>query len=202
MLTERRLLAAGTAMPFVYALALAAAALTHPGLDLGSHLPSELGRRGLPLAFILNSGLVLTGLCGLAGAAGLWLAPRRLGAGQVTLRLAALSLLAPALAFVVNGLIPLPNPLHYAGGIILGWALLPPLGALALWRLRASMALMLTAVAAAELVMIGLILGTPVVTRLNQGWWLLGLAAILFDATAALCLAVRTHLRAAAGKIA
>ena len=196
MLTERRLLAAGMAMPFVYALGLAAAALTHPAIGLGDHLPSEFGREGLPLAFILNIGLVLTGLCGLAGAAGLAMAPRRLGKGQVTLRLTALTLLAPSLAFVVNGLIPLPNPLHYAFNITLAWALLPPLATLALWRIGSPLLPMLGAVTLAEMVLIGLMLGTPVVTRLNQGWWMLGLAAILFDAAFALCMAVQARLTA------
>lgn len=190
-----KLLAAGMVLPAAYLGALIIGTLLFPGFDHGARLPSDLGGPGAPNPFPFNVGLILTGLCGIAGGAGLLLALRSLRQPIVG-ALAGLTLLLFGIAMSMAGIFPLPNALHYGFGLTAAGAFTPLAGAFAL-KGRDRVILLAAFALTLALFLIGSGLG-GIVNETNVAWWVKGMALVLFPAMAVLCWRVRERLRSPA----
>lgn len=178
---QRALLWAGVALPFVYFANLFGTALAWPGFEHGSTLPSELGTAASPLAGVFNAGLAASGVLGLAGAVGLWLARRSLMAALLGLCLA-----LPALSLIVAAAFPLPSPHHLAFNIVLAGALVPPLAVLTLWRADRRWAVILLGVVLVEVALVALQLAGAASAD-TVGWFVRALGLVIFGAAAVAC---------------
>jgi hypothetical membrane protein len=131
----RLLLAGAIAMPVLYFATLFAAGAANPTVSVGA-VPSMLGTAPAPHPGVYNAGMVLTALCGLAGAIGIGLQLPRIGAGRVLGTLTAVTIALSSLGLAEAGLFPLPSPYHEAFGLSLFGAFTPLLGGFALLRAR------------------------------------------------------------------
>jgi hypothetical membrane protein len=103
-----------------------------PGYSLLRDATSVLGSDRSPVAAWFNGVAILSGLCGLAGTAGLSLSLRRDPAWLRWPVVAAVLMIA--LGCFWAGIFPLPHPLHPKNPSMIGVLALPPLLALGAWR--------------------------------------------------------------------
>ncbi len=199
-LTAKTLLLAGVAMPVIYFVTLFGAALLYPDFSHIRQQPSELGADGAPynFAFAFNVALVVVGLSGLAGAAGLVSGLSNLQVGRTLSLATGLAPALPSVSLLISGLFPLPSPYHSSLVLLLIGILTPLLGALSLRKLADTTAVCVTLYLAfiAAVAVVGIILGIGnLISEDNVGLWIRIWAGVSFPAIAILCIAVRTRLQ-------
>ncbi len=183
MSSDRALLAAGVAVPFLYFGTVFGAALLYPGYSHVSQYASELGMAGQPSAALFNGGILATGVATLLGSFGISRGARRAGARPVAAVIGALLLGLFGLGLMMGGLFPMPDPRHGGFGLGMSVHLAPFALAAALWRLpgrrRLCVFLMVTGVAAGVLLAIMMGVG-GLVTRADVGLFQRTYALTLF----------------------
>lgn len=193
MTRARFLLAGGVAVPIVYFSNLIVAEVQSPTVDPWSQLPSDLGVASVAWAPVFNAGLIAVGLAAAAGAVGLFLGLRRIGANVVLSAITGLAMLVAAFVMAMAGVFPLPNPLHY-GFYLLPIGMLTPLfAAIALGAARDA-GRERTIIFTGFVAIIGIVAATEtvegLVVRETIGMWARGLALIAFSTIAFVCLSV------------
>jgi hypothetical membrane protein len=182
----RTLLAGAVAMPVMYFATLLIAGVENPDFPIGA-VPSILGTELAPHPAMYNSGMILTALCGLAGALGIGLRLPETGAGRILGTATAITVGLSSLGLAEAGLFPLPSPYHEAFGLSLFGALTPILGAFALLRARddrRAVAVLFLAFVAI-LVVFAILNGVGgLATDANAGVWVRVLALIAFGSVA------------------
>lgn len=125
---------AALAMPLLYFGVQLIAAPFYPGYHFATDTASMLGTSASLHPGIFNSGAILTGIAGLAGAFGLFLGLR--GAAPQWLRIViAIGVLSNGAMSLKAGLYPMPDPRHTTWQFLLFPVLLTPLLLLAAtWR--------------------------------------------------------------------
>jgi hypothetical membrane protein len=182
----RALLACAIAMPVMYFVTLLVAGVANPAVSIGA-VPSMLGTTPASHPAVYNGGMVLTALCGLAGALGIGLRLPEMGAGRILGTATAITVALSSLGLAEAGLFPLPSPYHEAFGLSLFGALTPILGAFALLRARddrravAGMFLAFVAI----LVVFAILNGAGgLASDANAGVWVRLLALVAFGSVA------------------
>lgn len=134
MRLERTLLSAGVAASILYYGNLIVSSLFYPGYSHVTQYASELGSSSARYPMIFNTGVLLTGIAGIAAGPGFFLALRRLTGKSILAALTGLAVGLFGVAMIFGGLFPMPNPLH--GGFGLGMAihLAPLFLLLAVWK--------------------------------------------------------------------
>lgn len=134
MRLEKTLLSAGVAASILYYANLIVSSLFYPGYDHVTQYASELGSSAARYPMIFNTGVLLTGIAGIAAGPGFFLALRRLTGKSILAALTGLAVGLFGVAMIFGGLFPMPNPLH--GGFGLGMAihLAPLFLLLAVWK--------------------------------------------------------------------
>ena len=172
MSTEKALLQAGIAVPFLYYGNMIVSSLFFPGYSHVRQYASELGGPDAPQPAIFNTLTMILGVFGIAAGVGIYLAVRRLTGRTVLAALSGLLLALFGVAMIFGGAFPMPDERH--GGYGLGMAVhLAPLAlAAALWKredLR-GLNLFLLAIWVAGLVFFAIMMGVgQMVTRANVG---------------------------------
>jgi hypothetical protein len=194
----RMLLTAGVALPVIYFANLLLGGLFNPEIGHMTSAPSEYGAVDANLYVVWSIGFVLVGLAAAAAAVGLLLGLRRTGAGLLTTLPAVLAMGCVAFAFVMNGVFPLPDPLHYAFNILLPGLLTPLLGALALWKARAPLTQIALLLAFAGVIAIFAMMSGAgdLVDETNIGLWVRIAAVVFFGSLALLSWTVLRKLPA------
>jgi hypothetical membrane protein len=115
-------------LPLLYFGIQAALIPLVPGYDACRQIVSLLGVQDSPYARVFNAAMVASGLCGLAGAVGLfrsggrnWIAP-------------AVALAGTGLGNAWAGIFPLPDPRHLSNPLLPALILLPVTLPIASWR--------------------------------------------------------------------
>jgi hypothetical membrane protein len=130
--SPRLLLWGAILLPVLYFGVQAALAPLFPGYSLLRDATSVLGSDRSPVAAWFNGVAILSGLCGLAGTAGLGAS---LNQDPAWLRWPIVAaVLVIALGCFWAGIFPLPHPLHPKNPSMIGVLALPPLLALGGWR--------------------------------------------------------------------
>ncbi len=182
----RALLAGAVAMPVMYFATLLIAGVANPAVPIGA-VPSMLGTAPAPHPAIYNGGMILTALCGLAGALGIGLRLPGMGAGRILGTATAITVGLSSLGLAEAGLFPLPSPYHEAFGLSLFGALTPILGAFALLRARddrRAVAVLFLAFIAILVVFVILNGVGGLATDANAGVWVRVLALVAFGSVA------------------
>jgi hypothetical membrane protein len=198
MKSARLLLAGGVAMPIIYFANLIVAEIRTPEVDPWSQLPSDLGVAGLAWAGVFNAGLIATGLAAAAGAIGLFLGLRQIGANIFLSAFAGGAMFVAGIVMAMAGLFPLPNPLHYGFNLLPVGMLTPLFAALALGvakdagRQRAI-------IFAGFVAIIAIVIASEsikgLVTRETVGLWSRALGFIAFSTIAYACFSVMRRVR-------
>jgi len=175
----RKLLTAGMLMPGLYFAGLTMAAALNSDFAPLKDAPSVLGAEGVPRAYIFNTTLLGTAALGVAGAVGLAATFR--ARAPVSGTIAALALFLASAGLAMSGFFPLPNPLHYGFGLSTAGALIPPVGAISLWRAGGG--------AATPLLLLALFAGIAASVMMQAPPLVAG--ALMFAAIAVLCSAAR-----------
>ncbi|HTU34969.1 MAG TPA: DUF998 domain-containing protein [Candidatus Acidoferrum sp.] len=128
------MLLAALAMPLLYFGVQLVAAPFYPGYHFATDTASMLGTSASRHPEIFNTGAILTGIAGLAGAFGLFLGLR--GAAAPWLRIVvAIGVLCNGVLSLKAGLFPMPDPRHASWQFLLFPILITPLLLLgATWR--------------------------------------------------------------------
>lgn len=129
-------LMAAMAVPVLYYGAQLAAAPFYPGYNFLSDSTSLLGSDFAAVPQILNTGAFLTGIAAFAGAVGIHVSLRALGARFFWTWLATLAVLAVGESAIWASLFHMPNPRHNPGIAGSGMLLLPLLLLVAFWRVK------------------------------------------------------------------
>ena len=125
---------AALAMPLLYFGVQLMAVPFYPGYHFATDTASMLGTSVSRHPGIFNTGAILTGIAGLAGAFGLFLGLRRSTAGWLRI-LIAIALLSNGVMSLKAGLYPMPDPRHTTWQFLLFPVLITPLLLLgASWR--------------------------------------------------------------------
>lgn len=134
--TEKALLLAGIALPFLYFGTVFGSALFFPGYSHVTQYASELGSAAARYPAIFNTGIVLTGLAAAVASFGFFFAVRRLKGKSLLAALIGLSLLLMSFSTLMGGLFPMPDPRHGGYGAGMAFHLMPLLLPIALWKRR------------------------------------------------------------------
>jgi hypothetical membrane protein len=140
MRLEKILLMAGVAVPILYFGNLIVSSLFYPGYSHVTQYASELGSASARYPSLFNTGVILTGVAGIASSFGFFFAVRRLTGRSLLAALIGLSFLLFGVSMLMGGLFPMPDPRHGGYGLGMAAHLAPLLLAIALWkrqRLRA-----------------------------------------------------------------
>lgn len=132
--TEKTLLLAGIAVPFLYFGTVFGSALLYPGYSHVTQYASELGSASAKYPAIFNAGIVLTGLAFAIAGFGFFFAVRRLTGKSLLAALIGLTFLTMSFSTVMGGLFPMPDPRHGGYGIGMAFHLAPLLLPIALWK--------------------------------------------------------------------
>lgn len=125
---------AALAMPLLYFGVQLMAAPFYPGYHFATDTASMLGTSASRHPGIFNTGAILTGIAGLAGAFGLFLGLRRV-APRWLCTLIAIGVLSNGVMSLKAGLFPMPDPRHATWQFLLFPTLITPLLLLgATWR--------------------------------------------------------------------
>jgi hypothetical protein len=157
------LLSLGVAIPVLYFAVQIAAAPFYPGYSFFSRDASTLGSAGSTAPWIFNLGALALGMFQAGTAGAFAIALPRAGIGRALSTLTVIALLSSSLGSLNAFLHPLPDPRHSGGWLAMlgsGTALLPPLSAMVLWRLRRRRSALVIVVACLTLV--------PLMTGLPQ----------------------------------
>lgn len=166
------LLRAGVLVPFLYFGTVIAASFFYPGYSHVRQYASELGSSAARYPALFNSGILLTGVALLLGAAGLAGALRKLGLNRVLSWLFVITVGGFGIGMVMGALFPMPDPRHGGFGLGMGIHLAPALLGFAFWRdpHARGLRLYLFATAIAGLVLFAIMMGIGgFVTRANVG---------------------------------
>ena len=198
MTRERILLAGGVAVPIIYFANLIVAEVLSPEVDPWSQLPSDLGVAGVAWAPVFNAGLVAVGLAAAAGAVGLFLGLRQIGANIVLSGLTGAVMLVAGFVMAMAELFPLPDPLHYGFNLLPIGMLTPLFAALALGAAKDA-ARDRAIIFAGFVAIVSLVVATGsiagLVTRETVGLWSRGLGLVAFSTIAFVCLSVMRRVR-------
>jgi glucans biosynthesis protein C len=118
-------------LPIIYYGIQPTLAPFHPGYDFTTDVVSLLGASGAPVAALFNTGVILSGLAALAGAAGFWRAMRDTFLGLRLLL--ALTILGIGVGNIWAGLFPLPDARHGANPLLPAFLVTPFLLCLGGW---------------------------------------------------------------------
>lgn len=160
------------ALPLLYWVNLILNSLLNPGYSQMRQQVSELGMRGATYPYLFNAGILVAGIALLVGTLGYYYALGQLGVGVTLSWLVTVVLGLFAVAILMAGFFPLPNPLH--GGKYLGLVIVsgPMLLATALWRqpgaTRLNAYLIITTILSVAILAIRMGAG-DLVTRANLG---------------------------------
>ena len=133
-LSTTLMLGAAFAMPLLYFGVQLIAAPFYPGYHFATDTASMLGTSASRHPEIFNTGAILTGIAGLAGAFGLFLGRRRAAARWLCI-LTAIGVLSNAVMSLKAGLYPMPDPRHATWQFLLFPIQITPLLLLsATWR--------------------------------------------------------------------
>jgi hypothetical membrane protein len=170
--SQRALLWAALAVPFLYYGTMLVSAFFYPGYNHVTQYASELGSSEARYPAIFNIGTITTGVIMIAAAAGIYRAAVAAGARRAFAGVGAVCLALFGVSLVLGGLFPMPDPRHGGFGLGLAMLLAPPALAIALWKrpeLR-TLARFLLADALAMLVLFAIMMGIgALVTRSNVG---------------------------------
>lgn len=170
--SDRALLWAALAVPFLYYGTMLVAAAFFPGYSHVSQYASELGSGDARYPAIFNIGTITTGLVTIVAAAGIYRAAVAAGARRAFAGVGAVGLALFGVSLVLGGWFPMPDPRHGGFGLGLAMLLAPPALAIALWK-RAELrplAKFLLADAVVMLVLFAIMMGVgALVTRSNVG---------------------------------
>jgi glucan biosynthesis protein C len=170
--SERALLWAGVAVPFLYYGTILVSAAFYPGYNHVTQYASELGSSEARLPAIFNIGTIITGLVMIVAAAGIYRASVAAGARRAFAGVGAVCLALFGVSLVLGGWFPMPDPRHGGFGLGLAMLLAPPALAIALWKRAEHRALakFLLADALIMLVLFAIMMGVgALVTRSNVG---------------------------------
>lgn len=134
MSTNRTLLLAAVAVPFIYYGTMLGASALYPGYSHVTQYASELGSASAPYPAVFNIGAILGGIAGVLGGIGVFRALRALGRGAVVPGLVALAIIGQAIGFVFAGMFPMPDERHGGFGIGMLGMIGPLFAAIALWH--------------------------------------------------------------------
>lgn len=147
---------------------------------------------------VFNAGLVAVGLASAAGALGLFLGLREIGANIVLSAVTGAAMLVAAFVMAMAGLFPLPNPLHHGFNLLPIGMLTPLFAAIALRAAKgagreraiifAGFVAIISIVTASETI-------KGLVVRETVGMWARGLGLVAFSTIAFVCLSVMRRVR-------
>lgn len=169
---NRFLLWCAVCVPLLYFGTLLVSSLFFPGYSHVTQYASELGSAAAPYPWIFNSGIVLTGVAGLAAGVGFVRTTAALGGHRVLGILAGLFVGLFSVSIILAALFPMPDPRHAAFGLGIAIQAAPFLLAAAIWRVPSlrSLRTALVVVGAVMLVLFAIMMGVgAMVTRANVG---------------------------------
>lgn len=169
---NRFLLWCAVCVPLLYFGTLLVSSLFFPGYSHVTQYASELGSAAAPYPWIFNSGIILTGVAGLAAGVGFVRTTAALGGHRVLGILAGLFVGLFSVSIILAALFPMPDPRHAAFGLGIAIQAAPFLLAAAIWRVPSlrSLRTALVVVGAVMLVLFAIMMGVgAMVTRANVG---------------------------------
>jgi hypothetical membrane protein len=118
-------LLAAILVPIIYFGAQWVAVPYFPDYNIRVHSASDLGSDRSSLPIILNTGAILTGVCGLFAAVGLTRHMRRVGVPRWLAYVVGACCVSLGLAAIWAGSFPMPDPRHNPGALGAGMFLMP-----------------------------------------------------------------------------
>lgn len=195
----RLLLRCAVCVPFMYFGTLLVSATLFPGYRHTTQYASELGSAAAPYPWVFNSGIILTGLAGLAASVGLARAATALGGSRVLGALTGVFVGLFSVSIIMAALFPMPDPRHAAFGLGIAIQAAPFLLAAAIWRVPALRQLrtILLIVGVAMTVLFAIMMGVgAMVTRANVGLFQRAYALTTFPWIGVAGFVLARHLRA------